>query len=295
MNAEQSGSSRRPLALNDRFIERINILVAEITQAIKNDAAARVELPLRAVEEFIADQSSRTKMIGDLSDLSFADYQDYADRRKVYDKLAKAERQIESDSNLLISISFAGGYSVQINEISKMKCVISDEYHRVESIFIYFGIGSRSRSFSLTISNSLTTARFSVRGSKQEVEYYSRFLKDTFRIAEPTFPLLHTARFQLIASGLLGFLVNLFVVSLMSGRLTFEVQPGILFPPIIVFTSSLFQVLTLVVTYKLIGFFFPKMMPEYGRDWENRKSRLSLAVGLFTAVIIPAVLALIFG
>jgi len=293
MREERSGSTKRPLAINDDFFDRLAHIVAERTEQRLREIARSQNVSVDRVRGIASGQIKETPD----RVVDYSDDEDYAASRHEMEenyRIRSIRNDAEDELDASFSITYNTGYSARGDNLAELKAFMTRESGRPETVRIDSGKGWRGTSFDLTLRDSLVTCRYEVKGERRDIDYYHAAIARLLKDSEPDYPWLHFRILPVIISAVGSFTFFIWTYALIIR----------LFPSLALTTASPTSIAVVIVAPILFGMFvanaiqrfydrtFPKCQFEYGPEWRRQRSRRTMLLLLLTAIVVPIVLPL---
>ena len=280
MIAEQIGSTKQPISVDDQFFEALKSLIAEFAEANVRVVAEKHTLTTETVR-----QIGKTELSNELPDSVEAIMK------------AHTVRVVQSDLRLLertsFNITYDNQYSFQTDNLDHLFDVLKREPGKPESLAIHPGNDySGGVRLGIRITASTMTGWFRVSGPRREVDHFARRTADLFRASAPEQPWLHTTWPGILISGASGGSFALAYAVLASrifvAKHLFTLPLLFGFLPVI-----MLAVLVSTLPIRAVSAAYPRVQFEYGPHQRQRQGKRALIYIALTVVILPWVVALL--
>lgn len=295
MREERSGSTRRPLAINDDFFDRLAHIVGERTELALQDIARSTKTPLDRVRAIAVREVVPTP---ERERINYANEEEVAAARREINEnyeIRTIQHELDGQLDAGFSVTYDTGYSARGNSLTELKTFMANESGRPESIRIDCGQGWRGTSFNLTLRDGYTTGRFEVKGNRRDIDYYYTAIRRLMKESEPDYPFLHFRVMSVLFSGIVSGLLYLGIFNTIM-RMFPELTNLPITTPIvaaIILAPVLFGMIVSNLVQKMYERTFPKCQFEYGPEWRRQRSRRNLLLVIITTVAIPILLTIL--
>lgn len=293
MKAEQSGSTAKPLSINEDFFEGLKAILSDFEEAILRAAAEKHGLPIASVKAALASEEA-IPISYDAPDTSSLEAieKHYEDIRK-REKTSRMVNDIRSDLSVKYQVAFVNSFSINVDSIKQLVEVISRETVRPDTLTVRAGLSYFAPSMTLSLSNAVKAARYEVQGDRTDVDCLSRRIKSLLDASPPAHPMLHGNVLKILLSAFVSTYGSIGLLQIL-----FEALPPISVSSgnaILIWIASM-AALSWPMMFGLTKLWessFPRCQFEYGPDWRRLKSRRTVMLLIFTALILPTARSLI--